>query len=100
MGIIRYFMPSNILVAGESAGGNLSLALCFKLQQMNLVDLSDKVSDADWQKTKDFLHPTKVNDFAKAYASDADHENPLVSPLFGQDEQLAALPPVFLTYGS
>jgi len=106
--VITSFPSSNIVVGGESAGANLSVALCLRLKQLELplpgglflispwLDLSD-LRCPSWKHTKDFLHPELLSDFARAYADAETSRNELVSPL--RATELGLLPPTLLIYG-
>ncbi|WP_232222759.1 alpha/beta hydrolase fold domain-containing protein [Limnobacter sp. MED105] len=103
---------NELLLAGDSAGGNLSLALCHAMNASELrlpsrvylsspwldpslgeSDLRPEVVDAflghNEAKARDWLKRM----FATPYASVHDPENPLISPLLGD---LSRLPPVYV----
>lgn len=100
---------NDIIVAGDSAGGNLALALVHKLKEENrflprgLVLLSPwtdlthsgqsiiKRADIDPVLDEAYLH--KARD---SYASGQDFENPFISPLFGELEDF---PPTYIQVG-
>lgn len=102
--------PRQLVVAGDSAGGGLVLALILSLHDLGTplpaaavclspwLDLT--CSGESWTKNAkaDFMLkriPTMQS--AEIYLRDADPRNPLASPLFGD---LANLPPILLQVGS
>ncbi len=101
--LARELSPSNIAVAGDSAGGNLTLALAMKLKAEGkplpaalvclspVTDLTGSGASYKTNARADVLFtPDLMGKFAPLYVGDADIENPLVSPLFGDP---AGLPP-------
>jgi len=109
--IVACFPPSRIIVAGESAGGNLTLSLCVHLAKAGLplpsgivlmcpwVDLADR-SFTPWEEAKDYLHPELIEAFASAYVAGelVKQRQELVSPIYST--ALGLLPPTLLIYGS
>lgn len=105
--VIRKKYPdSKLVLAGESAGGNLSLALALKardrgrrsiaaiLSHSPVVDFTGVLDRTqheidDFTVKEGFQEPMRI-----AYAGDADPTNPYVSPLYGD---FSNFPPVFLT---
>lgn len=99
----------DIIVAGDSAGGNLALALVFKLREegrvlpKGLVLLSPwtdmthsgqsitKRTEVDPVLDEAYLH--KMRD---SYAIGQDLENPFISPLFGEFDKF---PPTYIQVG-
>jgi len=102
---------SDIIVAGDSAGGNLSLELCLKLNDEGRKQPGGLVLFSPWTdmtmnskaytlwKDKDpMLTAEYVAAVRGAYAGkDADYNNPVYSPLFGD---LSILPPALIQVGS
>ncbi|MEZ7890619.1 MAG: alpha/beta hydrolase [Candidatus Wallbacteria bacterium] len=100
--------PENILVAGESAGGGLALALLLALRERKIAFPKAVVAISPWTdlscsgesyKTKNKISGSLYNSwnvFSKYYAGDTDVKNPLVSPLYGD---LHGLPPIFINSG-
>lgn len=100
--------PENILIAGESAGGGLCLALLLALKDRNIplpvaaVAISpwtDLTCSSDSYQTKNKWSLAPLNSwtvFSKHYVGDNNAELPLISPLFGD---LKGLPPVFINSG-
>jgi epsilon-lactone hydrolase len=99
------YKPQNIIIAGESAGGGLALALLLALKEEN-IDLpaaavvispwTDLTCSSDSYRTKNKLSPAPLNSwtvFSKYYVAENQVRNPLISPLFGD---LQGLPPIFI----
>lgn len=108
--IYRYLLasgykPENIIIAGESAGGGLCLALLLALKE-NKIDLpaaavvispwTDLSCSGESYKAKNKVSPAPLNSwivFSHHYVGDNDVRNPLISPLFGD---LTGLPPIYI----
>lgn len=101
--LARGLMPQHIVVAGDSAGGNLTLALALRLKAEGkpmpaaLVALSpatDLTGSGESYRTNArsdaVFTPDLMAKFAPLYIGDADVRNPFVSPLFGDP---TGLPP-------
>ncbi len=97
--------PEDILLAGESAGGGLCLALLLALKARH-IDLpaaavaispwTDLSCSGDSYHTKNKRSPAPLDSwkvFSHHYAAGQSLQNPLISPLFGN---LEGLPPVFI----
>jgi len=103
------YKPENILIAGESAGGGLCLALLLALKERNIplpvaaVSISpwtDLTCSSDSYVTKNKVSVAPLNSwfvFSKYYAGDQLPTNPLISPLFGD---LKGLPPILINSGT
>ena len=101
----RGFKPGNIIIAGESAGGGLSLAILLALKEQNIPMPSAAVAISPWAdltcssdsyRTKGKVSVAPKNSwqvFSKHYRGDNPPDLPLISPLFGD---LEGLPPVFI----
>lgn len=103
------FGARDIIVAGDSAGGNLALCLALKLKEQGrrlpraLVLLSPwtdmtysgksylENAEIDPILTQDYILATRA-----AYAPGGDYASPLLSPLFGD---LSGFPPVLIQVG-
>lgn len=102
------YQPENILIAGESAGGGLTLATLLALKEKNIPLPVAGVAISPWTdltcsgnsyKTKNKFSPAPLNSwfvFSKHYAGQTPTDNPLISPLFGD---LNGLPPLFINSG-
>lgn len=99
----------DVILAGDSAGGNLALALVLKLKEerrllpRGLVLMSpwtDLTSSGKSHQTKAELDPVLneeyINRMIEAYAKEEDLGNPFISPLFGDFE---GFPPVYIQVG-
>lgn len=100
--------PKNILIAGESAGGGLCLALLLAIKDKNLEMPAAAVAISPWTDlscssdsytTQNRRSPAPMNSwfvFSKHYAGEHSVQNPWISPLFGD---LKGLPPLFINSG-
>lgn len=99
----------DVIVTGDSAGGNLALALCLKLKEegrilpRGLVLMSpwtDLTSSGKSFVTKAELDPVLdreyIDHMVEAYATGEDLKNPLISPLFGD---FTGFPPTYIQVG-
>ncbi len=96
-----------IAVAGDSAGGNLTITTLMKLRDSGdplpaagvclspVADLSDRAEPEPARKDP-LLHPRAVRFYNRAYVADNDPHNPLISPVFGRWH---ALPPLLVHAG-
>ena len=114
------YLPENILVGGDSAGGNLALAMCLKLKDsgrelprglMLFSPWTDMTGSGSSYETNFNLDPMFGGDSALsgdqirafqsfgvyAFCLDADRMSPYVSPVFGDYE---GFPPSIITVGS
>ena len=102
--------PKNMIIGGDSAGGNLALATLLKLRELNLElpaaailisPWTDMLGTGESMRTKvevdPFISPIAGEFFAQLYARDRDLRNPLISPLYGD---LQGLPPLFIQVGT
>ena len=102
------YKPENILVAGESAGGGLCLAILLALKDRNIslpvaaVAISpwtDLTCSSDSYQTKNKVSLAPLNSwtvFSSYYVGDKLATSPLISPLFGD---LKGLPPILINSG-
>ena len=100
--------PANILIAGESAGGGLCLAILLALKERNIAlpvaavaisPWTDLTCSGDSYRTKNKLSLAPLNSwivFSKYYVGSNQADFPLISPLFGD---LKGLPPIFINSG-
>lgn len=99
----------DIIVSGDSAGGNLALSLVLKLKEegrllpRGLVLMSpwtDLTSSGESYKTKAEVDPvlneSYINRMIQNYAAGQDTKNPFVSPLFGD---FTGFPPTYIQVG-
>ncbi len=111
----RGFKPENIAVVGDSAGGNLTLAITTALKMEGkplpgalvvmspLTDVTGSGASHTSNVDKDFLAaytssaPKSEEAQKKAYMYGADPKDPLVSPLFAD---LSGFPPMLIQVGS
>lgn len=103
------YKPENILIAGESAGGGLCLALLLALKEQQLpmpvaaVAISpwtDLSCSSDSYRTKNKWSLAPLNSwtvFSAHYRGLELATNPLISPLFGN---LVGLPSIFINSGA
>lgn len=103
------FEPSNIIFAGESAGGGLALALLLALKSKGLAQPKAAVAISPWTDlscsspsylTKNERSLAPLDSwivFSKHYCGVNNPKNPLISPLFGD---LTGLPPIFINAGT
>lgn len=102
------FKPENILIAGESAGGGLCLAILLALKERHIAlpaaavaisPWTDLTCSSDSYRTKNKVSLAPLNSwtvFSKHYTGDNQVTSPLISPLFGD---LKGLPPIFINSG-
>ena len=100
--------PANLVVAGDSAGGNLALAvlLAARDQYLPLPALAIALSpplEIDDQRTSmvrnhecDWIEPRMLARWADWFCTPSQRRNPLVSPLWAD---LSGLPPIYLQAG-
>jgi monoterpene epsilon-lactone hydrolase len=101
--------PERILIAGDSAGGGLALALILKLRDERAPLPAAAITLSPWTDlalTGASLHTNAVRDpmlvarevprFAEMYAGDGDRKNPYLSPLYGDTH---GLPPTLIQAG-
>lgn len=97
----------NCVVAGDSAGGNLTITTLMKLRDSGeqlpaaaaclspVADLCERGNA--WKEFKDpLLHPRAGRIFNKSYIAHNDARNPLISPVFGD---WRGLPPLLVHAG-
>ncbi len=101
--------PEDIIIAGESAGGGLTLALLLALKDLKIAMPAAAVAISPWTdltcasdsyKTKNKVSAAPKDSwtvFSHHYVGDNNPTNPLVSPLFGD---LKGLPPIFINSGT
>jgi len=109
--LLEKFSASDVIIAGDSAGGGLAMATLLALKQNNLpmpvgsVGLSAwldlECSSASYQNNKDIdlmANGDGLRFVGRAYAGKKINRDPLVSPFYAQD--LGGLCPLLLLIGS
>ena len=101
--------PERIVVAGDSAGGNLTVALVQALRQRGSVlpravclispwvDLTFAGSSIHTNRRTDYLRPELLRMFADGYLQGHDPTDPMVSPVFAD---FRGFPPMLVQVGS
>jgi acetyl esterase/lipase len=100
----------NIFLAGDSAGGGLSLALTLSLRDAREPLPAGVVCISPWTdltmsseshrekaKAEMTLHPDNLGLWAFCYAGEGDLQNPLISPYFAEYD---GVPPLLIQVGS
>lgn len=108
--LLQGYNPSNIIFAGDSAGGGLSIAAALVLRNQNeplpaaIVCLSPWVdltsSGESYRKNEQvdpYLSMKAVREAARMYAGSEPLDHPLISPVFAD---LTGLPPLFIQAGN
>ncbi|MCP5207997.1 MAG: alpha/beta hydrolase [Hahellaceae bacterium] len=101
---------NKIIIAGDSAGGGLSLALLQHIRDRGVsrpagavclspwLDLSCSMSSLSPTRSTDpLITPERIRFFARHYAGSSDRTQPGLSPFFGE---LNDLPPILIQVGS
>ena len=103
------YAPDRIVIAGDSAGGGLTLALLLALRDAHAplpaaaicfspwVDLALTGASLDKNGATDYINRAILEATAQMYLGDHDPHDPLVSPLYGD---LRGLPPLLIQVGS
>ncbi len=105
--IIKAYGEKNIGVMGQSAGGNMSAALCimaarrgdlkigFQILNYPVLDLYTSPYEKP-EPDPELVSATLAEAFTYGYARDLDRRDPLLSPLFAYDGELKGLPPALI----
>ncbi|HWQ05055.1 MAG TPA: alpha/beta hydrolase [Longilinea sp.] len=100
--------PSNIVIAGDSAGGGLAIATLISLRDGKLplpacalcispwLDLSSTPEEIN-NNNDPLLNPKILGIYSRYYAGHTDAANPLISPIFAD---LQGLPPMIIQAGT
>ena len=104
------FVPENIFLAGDSAGGGLSMALMLTLKQKSKpqpkavallspwVDLLVTGDSHSQRADRDpMIDVSRIGEVIDFYRGDAAADHPLISPLYAN---LSGLPPMFVQVGT
>ena len=102
--------PNKLIIAGDSAGGGLTLVTLLKLRDLGISLPSAGVCLSPWTDltfTGESYHDRNINDpgitldelmfDARLYLGDNDPENPYISPVYGD---LSGLPPLLIHVGT
>ena len=102
--------PKNLIIAGESAGGGLTLATTLKIKELDLplpaacmvfspwADLANTGETIKTKKDEDpFITPQFLVDFSKMYYANHDPKTPYISPLYGDYN---GFPPLLIQVGT
>ncbi|MEN4903265.1 alpha/beta hydrolase [Luteimonas sp. TWI1437] len=107
--VLTQHAPTDIVLIGRSAGGNLALAMLLRGRDEGLpmpaglvllspeVDLTESGDSFHTNRYMDVMLPLPLMQINRLYAGGADLGHPYLSPLFGQ---LDGLPPTFLQTGT
>jgi monoterpene epsilon-lactone hydrolase len=103
------YSPKNIVVAGDSAGGGLTLALLLSLRELGVPlpagaalfsPWTDLAATGDSIRTNatrcSMFHGPDIGHSARYYLGETDPRNPLASPLYAD---LTGLPPLLIHVG-
>src|SRR5208337_2913567 len=97
---------TNLIIAGDSAGGNLALSLLLSIRKMKLpapamtvcfspaTDFTDNIELT--ASTLDWISPAMALDWADWYCSPEERKDPLVSPVYAD---LHGLGPIYVQAG-
>lgn len=101
-------LPSEVVIAGDSAGGGLTMATLLQIKNLNLPQPACAVCLSPWvdltlsypswidNAQYDYLPKAGAVRFVQEYAGKEDPRNPLISPIFGD---FKGLPPVLVQLG-
>ena len=107
--LLERHAPSDIVVEGVSAGGNLAAALLLRARNEGLpmpagallltpeLDLTESGDSFDTLLGLDVVLPERLTPMNRLYAGGADLSDPYLSPLFGD---VSAFPPTLLQAGT
>ncbi len=93
--VVAQYGAENVKLGGDSAGGNLALAMCQTLTPAHPIILLSPWLDLDMSTVPDdipneevLLEPDGARKAAHQYAGPRDPKDPLISPLFADPETL------------
>lgn len=112
LSLLEFLGPENIAIAGESAGGNLTLAVTLRARDQGLALPAATVLMSPWcdltpvgesQRQPTGFDPTldyklHLEEAAEAYAGSHRQDDPRISPLYA--DYGAGFPPTLITTGS
>ncbi|MEM3594045.1 MAG: alpha/beta hydrolase [Candidatus Jordarchaeaceae archaeon] len=103
-------IPNNLIIAGDSAGGGLTIATLVWLRDEEVALPAAAICLSPWldlactgesmkskAKSDPFITPEACKFMAEKYLNGADPYNPLASPLYAN---LHGLPPIFIIVGT
>ncbi|MBY8828882.1 alpha/beta hydrolase [Hephaestia mangrovi] len=107
--VLERHKPSDVVIGGRSAGGNLAVAMLLRAREAGLpmpaglvllspeVDLTESGDSFAVNRLVDLMLPLPLRAANLLYADGADLSDPALSPLFGE---LTGLPPTLLQSGT
>jgi acetyl esterase/lipase len=107
--VLERHKPSDVVIGGRSAGGNLAVAMLLRAREAGLpmpaglvllspeVDLTESGDSFAVNRLVDLMLPLPLRAANLLYANSADLSDPYLSPLFGD---LTDLPPTLLQSGT
>lgn len=106
----RGYRPENIIIGGDSAGGNLTLVSLMQIKNRKYTQPAAAFCISPWTdlsgsgtsmksnaKADPFFPPDNIIDVARIYAPDTDLSDPLISPAFAD---YSGFPPLLIFVGS
>jgi acetyl esterase/lipase len=103
------YAPGDIVIAGDSAGGGLTMALLLSLRDAGepmpsaavlfspWLDLTGSGESMRTRADRDpWFKPSELSLMARYYCDESEFEHPLVSPVFAD---VAGLPPIYIQVG-
>lgn len=106
----RGYKPENIILGGDSAGGNLTLVTLLRIRELGLPMPSAGVLISPWgdltvsgesivanERVEPMIPVNALRFISSSYSRDNDAGHPLISPVFAD---LSGLPPLLMQVGS
>jgi epsilon-lactone hydrolase len=103
-------LPENWFFLGDSSGGGMAIAACFKLRELNRALPRKLVLMSPWvdatltnpaiklnEHEDPMMSVERLSNAAREYAVNDDPANPLISPLYGD---IGGLPPTLIQMGT
>lgn len=107
--MLQGYGARDVILAGDSAGGNLALTMILKLKEEKRMLPGGLILFSPWTdlsfegesflkraKNDPVLTPEYLQEIREAYAGKEDYRNPYISPLFGD---LSSFPPTYIQVG-